>query len=196
MDQVDEALRLLMQSSESNYRIAQNTGITEATIGNYKNSKTKPTKANAMILLKYFSSGEDASFLTQKRSIPLIPVNAMAGFGNGEIRVLEYECEHYIVPMFQDAEFLIQVKGSSMIPKYNSGDLVACKKLALADCFFQWHKVYVLSTEQGALIKRVEPDADDNFIVLVSENEKYKPFKLHKSKIYSIAIVVGVIRME
>ena len=120
----------------------------------------------------------------------------MAGFGTGEMQILEYECERYIIPMFHEAEFLIQVKGSSMIPKYNSGDLVACKKLLLNDCFFQWHKVYVLSTDQGALIKRIEPADEDDYITLVSDNEKYKPFKLHKSKIYSIAIVIGVIRLE
>ena len=65
-------------------------------------------------------------------SIPLIPIDAMAGFGKDESQVMEHECEHYIVPMFRGAEFLIQVKGSSMIPKYNSGDVVACKRLPLS----------------------------------------------------------------
>ena len=49
--------------------------------------------------------------------------------------VLEYECDRYVVPMFKEAEFLITVKGSSMIPKYNSGDIVACKNLPLLDLF-------------------------------------------------------------
>ena len=42
-----------------------------------------------------------------------------------------------------------------MQPKYNSGDLVACRVVPLGT-FFQWNKVYVLDTEQGALIKRGE----------------------------------------
>ena len=54
-----EAMTLLIASSESNYRIAKNTGITEATIGNYRNGKTTPTKANAMLLLKYFSESHE-----------------------------------------------------------------------------------------------------------------------------------------
>jgi phage repressor protein C with HTH and peptisase S24 domain len=128
--------------------------------------------------------------------IPLVPLNAIAGYMSGEVQVLEHECERYVVPMFREAEFLIQVKGSSMMPKYNSGDVVACKKLPLNDIFFQWNKVYVLDTAQGALVKRVKKGSDDNHILLVSDNEAYEPFELHKSQIYAIALVIGVIRLE
>lgn len=128
--------------------------------------------------------------------IPLIPIEAMAGFGTGEVQVLEYECDRYVVPAFKDAEFLIQVKGSSMLPKYNSGDIVACKKLPLNELFFQWNKVYVLDTNQGALIKRVKAGSDDDHLLIVSDNERYEPFELHKKFIHSVAIVIGVIRLE
>lgn len=129
--------------------------------------------------------------------IPLIPVNAMAGFVTGDsASILEYECDHYVVPMFKEADFLIPVKGSSMIPKYNSGDLVACKRLPLSDIFFQWNHVYVLDTEQGALIKRICRADDNEHILCVSDNAKYEPFKLHLNQIHAIALVVGVIRLE
>lgn len=128
--------------------------------------------------------------------IPLIPIEAMAGFGTGEVQVLEYECDRYVVPAFKDAEFLIQVKGSSMLPKYNSGDIVACKKLPMDQLFFQWNKVYVLDTNQGALIKRVKAGSDDDHLLIVSDNERYEPFELHKKFIHSVAIVIGVIRLE
>lgn len=133
----------------------------------------------------------------QHGGIPLIPTNAMAGFATGgDTAILEYECDRYVVPMFRDADFLIPVKGSSMIPKYNSGDLVACKHLPLSDLFFQWNHVYVLDTDQGALIKRVQRADDDDHILCVSDNTKYEPFKLHRSQIHAIAVVVGVIRLE
>ncbi len=128
--------------------------------------------------------------------IPLIPIEAMAGFGSGEVQILDYECERYIIPLFKDAQFLIQVKGSSMYPKYSSGDVVACKKLSIKNIFFQWNKVYVLDTEQGALIKRIKQGKDENHILLVSENQNYQPFQLHLSQINSISIVIGVIRLE
>ena len=134
---------------------------------------------------------------TGVNGIPLIPINAMAGFGSGECQVLEYECDRYVVPLFKEAEFLITVKGSSMIPKYNSGDIVACKKLSLNDLFFQWNKVYVLDTAQGALIKKVQEDKDhEGSVLIVSDNPAYPPFSLCANQIHSIAIVVGVIRLE
>lgn len=131
-----------------------------------------------------------------QEGIPLIPLDAMAGFCTGEMQVMEYECERYVIPAFREAEFLIPVKGSSMYPKYSSGDIVACKKLLLKDIFFQWNKVYVLDTDQGALIKRVKKGKDENHILLISENEKYEPFELNLRSLHGIAIVIGVIRLE
>jgi len=128
--------------------------------------------------------------------IPLISIDAMAGFGKGEFQIMEHECEHYVVPMFRGAEFLIPVKGSSMIPKYNSGDVVACKRLPLNDLFFQWNKVYVLDTSQGALVKRIKKGRDDDHILIISDNEQYEPFELHKEQIHGVALVIGVIRLE
>lgn len=128
--------------------------------------------------------------------IPLIPADAMAGVCQGELSVLDFECERYVVPAFKGADFLITVKGSSMYPKYNSGDIVACKKLPLNDLFFQWNKVYVIDTIQGALIKRVKKANNDDHIILASDNPSYEPFELHKSQINAVAIVMGVIRLE
>lgn len=128
--------------------------------------------------------------------IPLIPTEAMGGIASGEVSILELDCERYVIPMFKDADFLIPVKGSSMIPKYNSGDVVACKKVPMQDIFFQWNKVYVLDTNQGAIIKRVAKSEQEGCIKIVSENPNYEPFDLHLSQIYSIAIVIGVVRQE
>lgn len=128
--------------------------------------------------------------------IPLIPISAMAGAFSGDQVVLDYECERFVVPTFKGAEFLISVKGSSMYPKYNSGDIVACKRIPLRDIYFQWNKVYVLDTDQGALIKRVKPGSDKDHILIVSDNANYDPFELPLSRIYNVALVIGVIRLE
>lgn len=131
-----------------------------------------------------------------KEGIPLIPINAMAGAMMGEQTVMEYECERYVVPLFKGAEFLIPVKGSSMYPKYSSGDIVACKRIPMTDIFFQWNKVYVLDTNQGALIKRIKKGSDAEHILIVSDNKDYEPFELPIRCINNVAIVIGVIRLE
>ncbi len=128
--------------------------------------------------------------------IPLIPVEAMAGYFAGEQTVLLQECDRYVVPAFRNADFLIYVRGDSMQPRYFSGDMVACKKLSLSDIFFQWGKVYVVDTDQGALIKKVMRGTSDDSITLVSENTEYEPFEISRHGIYNIALVMGVIRAE
>jgi len=126
-------------------------------------------------------------------SIPLIPLEAAAGAlrGNGD-SIMAYQCD-YVVPMFKSAEFLIHVSGDSMEPKFVSGDVVACKRLCL-DTFFQWGKVYVIDTEQGVVIKRVKKGSDNEHVSLSSENPSYEDFEIERAQIYSIALVLGVIR--
>lgn len=161
-----------------------------------KIAKIKANKAWNTTMLKNEIIPVKASRIDSScEGIPLIPISAMAGFGEGDMQVLECECERFVVPTFRDAEFLIQVKGSSMYPKYSSGDIVACKKLPV-DTFFQWNKVYVLDTVQGALIKRVKKSEKNDRLLIVSDNPKYDPFELKRSEIHSVAIVIGVIRLE
>ena len=131
-----------------------------------------------------------------QEGIPLIPLDAMAGYFEGEMQVLLRDCERYIVPGMPRADFLITVKGDSMMPSYFPGDIVACVRVPIKDVFFQYGRVYVLDTNQGAIIKRIEKSEDDESILIVSENEKYSPFTLHLSQVRSIALVIGLIRLE
>jgi phage repressor protein C with HTH and peptisase S24 domain len=136
------------------------------------------------------------------KGIPLIPVNAMAGYGGGDVQVMDYDIqENYLVTPELDnkgVQYLIRASGSSMTPKYNNGDLLACRPITDIT-FMQWGKVYVLDTDQGPLVKRLYEcnPADGDCLECRSDNsQKYPPFKISKSSIRRIAIVVGVLRME
>lgn len=133
---------------------------------------------------------------TPETGIPLIPVDAMAGWLTGEVQFSPDDIAYYNLPNFRGADFIIRVKNDSMEPRYYGGDLVVCKKLYLSDLFFQWGKVYVLDTSQGALIKRIEKGESNDTITLVSENERYAPFELHRSYIHNVSLVLGIIREE
>ncbi len=132
-------------------------------------------------------------------TLPLLPINAVAGFnGIDEAGVMLEECPQYAVPEFSDAraEFLIRVSGSSMYPKYSSGDILACRKIREIT-FIQWGKVYVIDSQQGAMVKRLfEVEGSDEYVMCKSDNANYPPFKLPRREIRSLSIVVGVIRME
>lgn len=132
-----------------------------------------------------------------KNLVPLLPIEAIAGFGVGDWTVHESDIqEKYLVPDFNGIDFMIKVKGSSMYPKYNSGDIVACRKINWQS-FIQWNKPHVIATkEQGIIIKRINVSKEDNFYTLVSDNQAYPPFDIPKEEITGIALIIGVIRLE
>ena len=134
-----------------------------------------------------------------KGGLPLIPIDAVAGFnGLDESGVSELDCTHYDVPDFEmaHADFLIRVSGSSMYPKYSSGDILACRKIDEIT-FLQWGKIYVIDSRQGAMVKRLFPmEGNADMILCKSDNPNYPPFELPKEEIRSLSIVVGAIRLE
>ena len=134
-----------------------------------------------------------------KTGIPLIPLDAVAGFpaeSGGGVRM--EDCERYVIPEFENkgANFLIRVSGDSMVPLYYSGDLLACRKITDIR-FFQWGTVYVLETSQGVLVKRVQESVDHaDSILCVSENSSvHHPFLLPRDDIRSLSIIVGLVRL-
>ncbi len=135
------------------------------------------------------------TYQNHRQFLPLIPIDAMAGYAQGEIEFIN--SDKYFIPEFTNkADFMIRISGTSMNPKYFHGDVVACKKIP-TKTFLQWGKVYVLDTEQGALCKRVMPSKIKGNIVCRSDNSDiYPEFELSWKKVRSIAIVVGVIRLE
>ncbi len=127
--------------------------------------------------------------------IPLIPTEAFAGAGQENFKDLQIE-QYYYVEEFKHADFMIRVKGSSMYPKYSSGDVIACK-IIKETLFFQWNRIYAVCTDsQGVMVKRVQESTAPDHITLVSDNPKYAPFDVPKSDIIAIALVIGVIRVE
>lgn len=145
------------------------------------------------------SNGNNGSNETNHHALPLIPIAAVAGFNGLDLPGIPLaQCPQYSVPDFieQKAEYLIRVSGSSMYPKYSSGDILACRRIQEIT-FIQWGKIYVIDSQQGAMVKRLFEIPDDPEHVLCrSDNPNYPPFRLPKSEIRSLSIVVGVIRLE
>ena len=135
---------------------------------------------------------------SRHKGIPLIPMEAIAGFPAIDNDGVSFDdCQHYSIPEFEakGANFLIRVSGDSMTPLYCNGDIIACRKISEIH-FFQWGGVYVLDTSQGVLVKYVEEcEKNDDCILCVSENKRYKPFPLPKDDIRSLSTIVGLVRL-
>jgi len=131
------------------------------------------------------------------KPIPLVEHTAVAGFGNNTFAISEQDVKaYYTIPKFEHrkVDFMIEVYGNSMYPKYNSGDVVAA---TIVKEFIQWNKPHVIATrDQGILVKRILPGSSDAYITLKSDNKDYPEFEVPKSDITGIALIVGVIRLE
>ncbi|MGE4345895.1 MAG: helix-turn-helix transcriptional regulator [Flavobacteriaceae bacterium] len=130
--------------------------------------------------------------------IPLVDVTAIGGFGNAKFAIEERDVkDYYVIPKFKHkkVDFMIEVEGSSMYPKYNSGDVVACRIID-EQSFIQWNKTHVIATKgQGIIIKRIKKGVNGS-LLMISDNKDYDPFPVPTEEIDGIALVVGVIRLE
>ncbi|MEI6823619.1 MAG: S24 family peptidase [Bacteroidota bacterium] len=160
----------------------------------------EPITKEENYVLGHVTVNEKLSTESTKKTLPIIPVEAIMGFPNGDVQVVEHEIvDNYSIPEFieKGAKYLIRASGSSMYPKYSNGDLLACRPIHDLS-FFQWGKVYVLDTDQGAIVKRLYPCKDEtDCIECRSDNtNQYPPFNIKKDSIRKVSIVIGVIRME
>lgn len=158
---IKKSLDLLKEAKVSNYRIAKETGLSESAIGRYKNEKSRPTLANARILIQYFEGTlpeiavngakpvSEFTFL----NVPFVPVYAQGSYPKG------YGDQEYIeslptMPIIVDRNYkgkyrVFEVQGDSMDDGSRNalydGDKILCRevkhelwksKLHIKDWFF------------------------------------------------------------
>lgn len=135
---------------------------------------------------------------SNEKRYPLVYPKAVGGFSGTDFKIEERDIkEYYVVPKFKHKkiDFMIEVDGSSMYPKYNSGDIVACR-IINEERYIQWNKTHVVaSKDQGLLIKRIKKGPEGS-LTMISDNENYDPFDVPIDDIDGVALVVGVIRLE
>lgn len=128
-------------------------------------------------------------------SIPLYRTEAAAGFGNDNFNIEEKDIEaRYKIKELESASFMLHVRGDSMAPTYNSGDVIAVQTVK-DNRNIQWGKPHLVSSNtDGLLVKRIYDDEGD--IIAVSDNPTYKPIHIRKDDVTGIAIVKGFVRFE
>lgn len=137
--------------------------------------------------------------LPKPKSIPLVYGKATGSFGGSSFSISSQDIKaYYVIPKFnhKTIDFMIEMEGASMYPKYNSGDVIACTIINDSG-FIQWNKAHIIATKhQGLIVKRIKKGSDDNCLLMVSDNKSYDPFEIPKEEIEGIALVSGAIRLE
>lgn len=144
--------------------------------------------------------GEERSMLTgvehKGEGIPLYRTEAAAGFGTPDFAIDEKDIEaRYKIRELNNAGFMLHVRGDSMSPTYQNGDIIAVKKVTERRNI-QWGKPHLVSTkDQGLLVKRIYDDEDGD-IIAVSDNPTYRPIRIRKDEINGIGIIIGCVKFE
>lgn len=133
-----------------------------------------------------------------EKLIPLYRNEAAAGFGTADFAIKDTDIEgYYKIKEFMNADFMLHVRGDSMLPLYKPGDTIAVREIK--ECkFIQWGKPHLISARyQGLLIKRLYAGDREDEVKAVSENrEVYPPFKIPLEEITGIALVIGTVRLD
>lgn len=127
--------------------------------------------------------------------VPLYRAEAAAGFGSSDFAIEDKDIEaRYKVRELDNANFMLHVRGDSMSPNYNNGDIVAVRTI-IDHRSIQWGKPHLISSRvHGLLIKRIYED--DASVIAVSDNPSYKPIYINKSDITGVASIIGCIKIE
>lgn len=147
-------------------------------------------KSDNNIKNRLFNKNKTTKSVNDSSQRPRIEISAIAG------KPVEYTddcCEMQpIIPQIPYYDFTIKVNGDSMMPEYKSGDEVACRRIEKGE-FMQWGQVFVINSSQGAFIKRLYKGTYG--YLCVSDNQKYPEFEISEEEVYSISLVVGLLRI-
>lgn len=196
---IDRAIQLLKSSEISGYQINQDTGLTEASVSNWRNEKNKPSFPNAKILLDYLGKPESLPIENYDgKGSPYYDVDFVGGF-DLVVNDQTVNPDYYInlPPYNNDGVIWCNLYGKSMEPRMFSGDRIAVKEVSISDILFG--KVYGVITNTGMrTVKWVVRSPDDKDCYrLIPENEdpKYGDYQDIKIKdIYKMYLILVSIR--
>lgn len=211
----EEVIKLLRESKLSNYVISKQTHISQSTLGNYKNGKTKPTPANTEILLQFFSSENalaienEAIPLNQNYiiNVPLVNQYAQAGYICG-FQDAAYIATLPTIPFIIDHEakgnyVAFEVRGDSMNDgteeSYLEGDRLLCREIApylWAESKLHIRKWdFVIVHEGGILVKRIiDHNVENHTITIHSLNDMYPDRVIDLAEVRQIFNVIELQR--
>ena len=198
-EKIEKAIELVQEAKVTPYKISKDTGITEATIGNYKNGKTKPTFANAKVILDYFDSYKSTA--TPQKSytagVPYYNVDFVGGFD----LVVNDQTTHpdYLIDFkeYNKADCWCNITGRSMEPEINSGDIVALKEVKDWKMFLPLGEIYAIVAKNGMrTVKKLGGGVDKDSYTLIPTNKsnEYGEQPLQKSAIDKIYLVLGCMK--
>lgn len=143
-------------------------------------------------------------YQVQRKFIPLVTdLSATCGVPDGfSIAIKRDDCTPLLIPGIK-GDFAIRAKGRSMINRQNpeqsinENNIIICNRW-ISRTHIRWGEVYALATNDGIVVKQLQPSEKEGFVRCVSFNSEdgFKPYDLPVTEINDWAIVIGVINIS
>ena len=197
-------LKLCDEHNEKPNPLAKKLGLSSGTMTNWKNGKI-PQAMNLKKLADYF--GVSVDYLLGKEEAPIrssellqidtgdvrmIPLyeSASAGFGALALDDIVDYIPLYIPNQAEaDDTICIKVKGNSMSPRIEDGDIVQVRKTQSIDN----GSIAVVTVDDEGLLKRVT--YGEKWMELRSINPMYKPMRFNSEDLQRVRVVGVVVKI-
>lgn len=187
----------------SQKKLSEATGVAYGTISTIEANPEKLIKKVETLKLfeNYFENKGFNNQPNKTNGVPFYDLDVTASITGSYLDIKE-KPEYYVdIPPFNDCDAYTRVYGDSMYPKYQSGDIIALKKINNME-FMRWGHVHLVVSDNYyddlRTIKEIHPCEDDSdCIILRSSNPNFKgDNKVKKKHILGIFLVKGKVRQD
>lgn len=185
----DKLVELRKARGLTQYELAKYTGLSRTQIGNYETGVRQPNPETQELLADFFNVKLDYLMDRANSTINKIPVlgKVIAGI---PIEAVEEIIDYEEIPesMARQGEyFALQIKGSSMEPKFSEGDVVIIRKQEDVD---NGDIAIVLVNGNEATVKKIKKF--ENGINLIPTNPDYEVLTYTTEEIKSLPVrIIG-----
>lgn len=201
-DSFSENLKTLRKFKNlSQDKLADELNLSRSLIGMWESGQRKPSFETLELLADFFNIriddlsgrncnnkyGEPSNIDSVSERLYNVPVyeTVSAGFGAAAVNsVIDYIPLPFKTKAEADETLCIRVKGDSMSPKIEDGDLIQVVKQTSVD---NGDVAVVLIDGEEGLVKKVEYDTD--YIKLISFNPYYPPIEFRGEEVLRVFVV-------
>ncbi len=132
----------------------------------------------------------------QDSGTPVYDIDVTAGVMSREMMFADDSIVGYVnVPGVSSRCKIVKVSGDSMQPVINNGDYIAVREIGDLSVIY-WGQIYVVLLEDYRMVKYLRRHADDNKVILRSENAAYDDIELPRSSIRGLFFVDNIIHID
>lgn len=190
----DRVLALIKEFGGSQVAFAKLLGVRQSAVANWISRNSIPAAAKTQILSVCDNLSERWLFFGEGNMFPkgtnLFYKELEVSAGRIEFANTTAKPQRIYIPGV-DADAFFPVKGFSMYPTIQEGDLVGVVETDNFEEIKAKHIYLIITRDNERMLKHIElGKANSPYITLTSDNADYEPFKIRKENVISIYKVI------